>query len=296
MTSKRCIRVSDKDRKKQKEERAIFRKFVRSAGLELSIVAASIASRCPPQPDIYCVSASNSAYRFELCELADATMKQSKTDNQLTLESLVRNNNLNQTELECFDAKYDKCYVDLSRPSKKARVVLASIARFLLLPSVQPPAIGASSLQIEIRDIPGTLTQRGLVQVDAPMSSLKEPGSRWRVNSGGSFNDGVREAIRNKTDRTYSIRSVVVKPQLLLYYDRDPPYMESFPCEFDVSSLRDSWRTKFTDVWVFDADESRVIVHATAQHLISGVVTRDWQRSSRIPLVVSGTGGHHAAE
>lgn len=264
MKLKRYMRSSDNERRKQKGERAVFRKFARSGGTVPSVLTGSIASRRPPQPDVYCVDSFRVAHRFELCELADATMKQSKTDGELTLESLVQNNNLDQAELARFDAKYDRCCVHISRPSKKVRVVLAAIARYLLLPGVQPPAVGSSSLQIKTHDIPGTLTERGLVQVNASILSLKESGSLWQVNSGGSFDDGVREAIGNKVDRAYSVRGMVVKPQLLLYYDKDPPYMETFPCEFNVLSLRDSWRTKFTDVWVYDVAESRVIIHATA--------------------------------
>jgi hypothetical protein len=264
MATKHPIRISEREREKQKKERAIFRKFGRAAGSELSVNMQSIRSRLPPQPDIYCVSTSHGPYRFELCELADTTMKQSRTDSELTLESLVHEKRLDQLDAARVDTKYDRCYVNIGRPTKNVRIVLAAIAHYMLRPDVQPPAAGAPSLMVNIRHIPGTLSERGLVQIHGPMSCLNEPGARWQVNSGGSFNDCIRESIGKKADRTYSLRGTLVKPQLLLYYDGDPQYMESFPCEFDVLSLRNSWGTKFTDVWVFDADESRVVMHPTA--------------------------------
>jgi hypothetical protein len=264
VASKHEKRVSENERDRSRKERAIFRKFARAVGSELSVDRQSIRSRRPPQPDIYCLSASHSAYRFELRELADNTMKQSCTNGDLTLEWLAREQCLDQSELEGLNLKYDRCYVDVCRPKKNVRTVLTAIARYLLHSNVQAPSVGAATLVLRVRDIPGTLLESGLVQIHAPMSSLKEPGSRWQVNSGGSFSDGVREAIADKADRTYSLRGIVVKPQLLLYYDKDPPYMTTFPCEFNVLSLRDTWRTKFTDIWVFDANESRVIIRATA--------------------------------
>lgn len=244
------MHVSERDRNKQKKERAIFRKFARSAGLTTSIITGSIRSRRPPQPDIYCVNTSHGPYRFELCELADTTMKQSRTDSELTLESLAHAKCLDQLDAARFDTKYDRCYVNIGRPTKNVRIVLTAIARYMLRPDVQPPAVGAPSLIVNIKHIPGTLSERGLVQIHGPMSFLNEPGARWQVNSGGSFNDCIREAIGKKVDRTYSLGGTLVKPQFLLYYDRDPQYMESFPCEFDVLSLKNSWGTKFTDVWV----------------------------------------------
>ena len=258
------MHVSERDKEKQKKERVIFIKFARTVGSELSINLQSIRSRLPPQPDIYCVSSSHDPYRFELCELADTTMKQSKTDSELTLESLVRDKYLDQSDVARFNLKYDKCSVRICRPTKNARSVLAAIARYLLLPSVHPPVVGAASFITKIGDIPGTLSERGLVQVHAPSPFLNEPGAWWHVNSGGSFNDCIRDAIGKKVGRPYSLRRTSVKPMLLLYYDGDPSYMESFPCEFDVLSLRQSWGTKFTGIWVFDARESRVIIRATS--------------------------------
>jgi hypothetical protein len=184
--------MPDRDRKKQKEERATFRKFARAVGSELSILMQSARSRLPPQPDIYCVSTSRGPYRFELCELADTTMKQSRTDCELTLESLVHAKCLDQLDAAPFNSKYDRCLINIDRPKKNVRLVLAAIARYMLRPDVQPPAVGAPSLIVNMKDIPGTLSERGLVQIDGPMSFLNEPGACWQVNSGGWFSDCIR--------------------------------------------------------------------------------------------------------
>lgn len=53
-------------------------------------------------------------------------------------------------------------------------------------------------------------------------------------------------------------------PQLLLYFDNDPPYMESFACQDELNRLRGVWTPRFTDVWVFDLKTSTVVVHEKA--------------------------------
>jgi hypothetical protein len=186
------MHMSERDKEKQKKERVIFRKFARSAGLTASIITGSIRSRRPPQPDIYCVNTSRGPYRFELRELADTTMKQSRTDCELTLESLVHAKCLDQLDAAPFNSKYDRCLINIDRPKKNVRLVLAAIARYMLRPDVQPPAVGAPSLIVNMKDIPGTLSERGLVQIDGPMSFLNEPGACWKVNSGGWFSDCIR--------------------------------------------------------------------------------------------------------
>lgn len=262
MKPKRYIRISDNEKRKQKEERAVFRRFARSGGTVPSILIACIASRRPPQPDIYCVDSCHVVHRFELCELADSIMKQAGTDSRLTLESLVQANYLDQHVLELLDAKYDRCYVNISRPTKNTRIVLSAIARHLLRSDVHVPDAGASTLIIKVRDIPGTLLERGLVQIHAPMPLLQDPGARWQVNSGGSFGDCICEAIGKKVSRSYSLRGETVEPHLLLYYNGDPPYMKAFACESHVESTRRQWEEKFSDVWIFDARNSAILLHA----------------------------------
>jgi len=212
MAAKHQIHISARDKQKQKKERAIFRNFIRAAAYELTIDLQSIRSRPPPQSDIYCVSTSHGPYRFELCELADTTMKQSRTDSELTLENVVYAKCLDQLDAVRFNAKYDRCLINIDRPTKNVRIVLTAIARYMLRPDVQPPAVGEPSLIANIKHIPGTLSERGLVQIHGPMSYLNEPGARWQVNSGGSFNDCIREAIGKKVDITYSLGGTLVKP------------------------------------------------------------------------------------
>ena len=261
MTSKRCIRVSDKDRKKQKEERAIFRKFARSAGLELSIVAASIASRCPPQPDIYCMNTCHVPYRFELCELADRGMKDAQGNYQFTL-----NECLSSGQLPAFNAKYDACDIDVSRPSQDIRRSLRTVAAYLLsdVPTQNVPRVGSESLSIPLQKILGRPKEPGLVQIYWRGLTFAGEGARWHVESSGSFGDGVAKAINSKSSKTYEIGRVPSRPQLLLYYSDDPPYMESFACQDELSRLRPVWAPRFTDVWVFDLETSTVIVHEEA--------------------------------
>jgi hypothetical protein len=189
-------------------------------------------------------------------------MKESQTDSELTLESLVGTKGFAQLDVDLLNAKYDRCYIDITRPKKNVHTVLIAIARYLLYPDVQIPPVGASTLLINVRNIPGTLSERGFVQIYAPMPSLRDPGTGWQVNSGGSFGDCIREALDKKVSRPYSLRGKILRPQLLLYYNGDPPYMESFPCECDVESMKLLWEKKFTDVWVLDARRSTIVVHA----------------------------------
>lgn len=261
MKSKRRIRISDNDRKKQKEERALFRKFTRSGGLALSIVTASIASRYPPQPDIYCVSAFHKAYRFELCELADQGMKDTQGNYQLTVDQY-----LNPSQLAVFNAKYDGCDIDVSRPSRDIGRVLRAVAVYLLsdVTVTHVPSFGSHSLSIPVRGIVDHPNERGLVQVRALGTSFSGTGARWHVESGGSFGDGIRRAVSSKASKTYELRGVPCMPQLLLYFDNDPPYMESFACQDELNRLRGVWTPRFTDVWVFDLKTSKVVVHEKA--------------------------------
>jgi hypothetical protein len=269
MKPKRYIQISDNEKRKQKGERAVFRRFARSGGTVPSILMDSIASRRPPQPDIYCVDSCHVAHRFELCELADSIMKQAGTDSRLTLESLVQANYLDQHVLELLDAKYDRCYVNISRPTKNIRIVLSAIARHLLRSDVHVPDAGASTLIIKVRDIPGTLLERGLVQIHAQMPLLQDPGARWQVNSGGSFGDCICEAIGKKVSRSYSLRGETVEPHLLLYYNGDPPYMRAFACESHVECMRPQWEKKFRDVWVFDAKSLVLVLYAMAENVLA---------------------------
>src|SRR5450756_2161423 len=222
MKPRRRIRVSDKDDKKQKRERVIFRKFVRSAGPELSVVAASIASRLSPQPDIYCLSTSHIAYRFELCELADQGMKDARGNHQLSLNKYI-----NPGHLGAFNAKYDACDVYVSRPSQDIAPALRAVAGYLLSDATVPhaPSSGSDSVVIRLRDIVGDPNDRGLVQVRTLGTSFSGTGARWHVESGGSFGDSIERALQRKTSRPYSLRGEPCMPQLLLYFDNDPHHM-----------------------------------------------------------------------
>lgn len=254
----------DRNTDKGRSERVVFRSFASAVGARLSILARSVTSRLPPQPDIYCLSSNHDALRFELCELADSIMKQASTDGRLTLESLVQANYLDQHVLELFHAKYDRCYVNISRPTKDVRIVLSAIARHLLRSDVRVPDAGAPTLILKVRDIPGTLLERGLVQIHSRMPLLQDPGARWQVSSGGSLGDCISEAIGKKVSRSYSVRGKTVEPHLLLYYNGDPPYMKAFACKSHVEGMRPQWEKKFKDVWVFDAKDSVVLVHAVS--------------------------------
>src|SRR5450756_552190 len=261
MKPRRRIRVSDKDDKKQKRERVIFRKFVRSAGPELSVVAASIASRLSPQPDIYCLSTSHIAYRFELCELADQGMKDARGNHQLSLDKYI-----NPDYLGAFNAKYDTCDVYVSRPSQNIAPALRAVAGYLLSDATVPhaPSSGSDSVVIRLQDIVGDPNDRGLVQVRTLGPSFSGTGARWHVESGGSFGDGIERALQRKTSRTYSLRGEPCMPQLLLYFDNDPHHMVSFACQEEIDRLRTVWAPRFTNVWVFDLETSTVVVHEEA--------------------------------
>jgi len=261
MTSKRHIRVSAEDRKKQKEERAVFRKFIRSDGVMLSVVARSIRSRLPPQPDIYCMSTCHVPYRFELCELADRGMKDAQGNYQFTL-----NECLSSGQLPAFNAKYDACDIDVSRPSQDIRRSLRTVAAYLLsdVPTQNAPRLGSESLSIPLQKILERPKEPGLVQIYWRGLTFAGEGARWHVESSGSFGDGVAKAINSKSSKTYEIRRVPSRPQLLLYYSDDPPYMESFACQDELSRLRPVWAPRFTDVWVFDVKTSKIIVHEVA--------------------------------
>ena len=261
MTSKRHIRVSAEDRKKQKEERTVFRKFIRSDGVMLSVVARSIRSRLPPQPDIYCMSTCHVPYRFELCELADRGMKDAQGNYQFTL-----NECLSSGQLPAFNAKYDACDIDVSRPSQDIRRSLRTVAAYLLsdVPTQNVPRLGSESLSIPLQKILGRPKEPGLVQIYWRGLTFAGEGARWHVESSGSFGDGVAKAINSKSSKTYEIGRVPSRPQLLLYYSDDPPYMESFACQDELSRLRPVWAPRFTDVWVFDVKTSKIIVHEVA--------------------------------
>ena len=261
MTSKRHIRVSAQDRKKQKEERTVFRKFIRSDGVMLSVVARSIRSRLPPQPDIYCMSTCHVPYRFELCELADRGMKDAQGNYQFTL-----NECLSSGQLPAFNAKYDACDIDVSRPLQDIRRSLRTVAAYLLsdVPTQNVPRLGSESLSIPLQKILGRPKEPGLVQIYWRGLTFAGEGARWHVESSGSFGDGVAKAINSKSSKTYEIGRVPSRPQLLLYYSDDPPYMESFACQDELSRLRPVWEPRFTDVWVFDVKTSKIIVHEVA--------------------------------
>lgn len=261
MTSKRHIRVSAEDRKKQKEERTVFRKFIRSDGVMLSVVARSIRSRLPPQPDIYCMSTCHVPYRFELCELADRGMKDAQGNYQFTL-----NECLSSGQLPAFNAKYDACDIDVSRPSQDIRRSLRTVAAYLLsdVPTQNVPRLGSESLSIPLQKILERPKEPGLVQIYWRGLTFAGEGARWPVESSGSFGDGVAKAINSKSSKTYEVGRVPSRPQLLLYYSDDPPYMESFACQDELSRLRPVWAPRFTDVWVFDFKTSKVIVHEVA--------------------------------
>ena len=261
MKPRRRIRVSDKDEKKQKKERVIFRKFVRSAGPELSVVAASIASRLSPQPDIYCLSTSHIAYRFELCELADQGMKDARGNHQLSLDKYI-----NPGHLGAFNVKYDACDVYVSRPSQDIAPALRAVAGYLLSDATVPhaPSSGSDSVVIRLRDIVGDPNDRGLVQVRTLGTSFSGTGARWHVESGGSFGDGIERALQCKTSRTYSLRGEPCMPQLLLYFDNDPHHMVSFACQEEIDRFKTVWAPRFTNVWVFDLETSTVVVHEEA--------------------------------
>lgn len=261
MTSKRHIRVSAEDRKKQKEERAVFRKFIRSDGVMLSVVARSIRSRLPPQSDIYCMSTCHVPYRFELCELADQGMKDARGNHQLSLDKYI-----NPDYLGAFNAKYDTCDVYVSRPSQNIAPALRAVAGYLLSDATVPhaPSSGSDSVVIRLRDIVGDPNDRGLVQVRTLGPSFSGTGARWHVESGGSFGDGIERALQRKTSRTYSLRGEPCMPQLLLYFDNDPHHMVSFACQEEIDRLRTVWAPRFTNVWVFDLKTSTVVVHEEA--------------------------------
>jgi hypothetical protein len=261
MKSKRYIRISGNEKRKQKGERAVFRRFARSGGTVPSILMASIASRRPPQPDIYCLSTSHIAYRFELCELADQGMKDARGNHQLSLDKYI-----NPGHLGAFNAKYDTCDVYVSRPSQNIAPALRAVAGYLLSDATVPhaPSSGSDSVVIRLRDILGDPNDRGLVQIRTLGPSFSGTGARWHVESGGSFGDGIERALQRKTSRTYSLRGEPCMSQLLLYFDNDPHHMVSFACQEEIDRLRTVWAPRFTNVWVFDLKTSTVVVHEEA--------------------------------
>jgi len=167
-----------------------------------------------------------------------------------------------------FNEKYDACDVDVPRPTASVRETLKTVAHYLLSDKVVPPTRSGDNdhgIEIPMSDILGDTQAPGIISVQPLEPSFIGKGACWHVSSSGCFGDGIAKAIQDKSlNKNYEVGQVPCKPQLLLYYNGDPPYMNTFPFKEGVNQLRSVWGSRFTDVWVFDAQKSVLILHEVA--------------------------------
>jgi len=236
--------ASDIDTEKEEREQYIFNSF--ASCCRLNIKPTSIASRRPPEPDIFCELESGCPLQFEMVEVLDIAYVKNDSGN---LE-LQRRLNEGSKELDIPVMKNSGVLVGVNfefyeTDNRKRAAVPATLREAAKIP------LGFTG-RWQISD---TKLRKVLTRIFVTQGEDFE--SEFHVGQAASFADPIIETISTKGKKRYDCEAPI---DLLAYYDRQPAFLDKLGSEkFNEEIQRAVAGSQFSRVWVYNSRNSQVV-------------------------------------
>lgn len=224
-------------------EQALFKLFADSVAL--SVVPNSIESRNPPEPDIRCRLYDIGPQCFELVEIIDADLAKAVGVQLKFQERLSEGAQARQVQ-GLADALV---FADFSRSSTNAQKQQACDVLLDVLGQL-PAGFAGNVDPTPHAGLVGVLSKIRITRGDFA-------GPSFQVGGATFISDPVIERIRQKFAKTYTTDAPI---DLLAYYQMHPTYRAEYELpgldEYVGNNIASS---PFVRVWVFDADNGRLL-------------------------------------